>query len=212
MKKDSWDVNIDMNNLEKVLLRQLDNGFIISEDEKRIIKSIIFAVEEKTKRNLIAFKNKYFSGTIDPYNSVMYCIFLYELSRSIFATYGVCELADKVYYLNKSLNSVDLYYQIDLPNIWSCEHPLGSVLGRAKYSDGLMFYQGCTIGGNGKVGEELYPVIGHNLTMFSNSKIIGKAHIGDNVIMAANSYVIDTDIPSDSIVFGQGKNISIKKR
>lgn len=46
--------------------------------------------------------------------------------------------------------------------------------------------------------------------MFSDSKIIGKAHIGDNIIIAANAYIKDTNIPSNSIVFGQWPNLIIK--
>lgn len=38
-------------------------------------------------------------------------------------------------YFNKEIypyNSV-IYYEINLPTAWSCEHPLGSVTGRAQY-------------------------------------------------------------------------------
>ena len=45
------------------------------------------------------------------------------------------------------MNSVDLFYAIELPQKFGAEHPLGSVMGRAKYGDGFFFYQGCTVGG-----------------------------------------------------------------
>lgn len=70
----------------------------------------------------------------------MYCILLYWLSRELFQN-GKLELADKVYYLNKMLNAVELFYEVKLPAIWSCEHPLGSVMGRADYGDYFFFYQ-----------------------------------------------------------------------
>ncbi|WP_165043829.1 hypothetical protein [Adlercreutzia sp. ZJ138] len=35
--------------------------------------------------------------------------------------------------------------------------------------------------------------------------------MGDYVIFAANTYVIDTDIPSGSLVFGQSPNLIIKE-
>lgn len=114
--------------------------------------------------------------------------------------------AEKIYYLNKILHSIDLFYEVELPSIFFFDHPLGSVMGRAKYSDYFSFLQGCTVGNNkGK-----YPIIGRNVSMLSNSKILGDCHIGNNVILSANSYVIDTDIPDNSIVFGQGRNITIK--
>ncbi len=49
-----------------------------------------------------------------------------------------------------------------------------------------------------------------HVSMLSNSKVLGDCHIGNHVIFSANSYVIDTDIPPYSIVFGAGPDITIK--
>lgn len=48
--------------------------------------------------------------------------------------------------------------------------------------------------------------------MCSNSKILGKSKIGDNVIVSANTYIKDEDIPDNSLVFGQSPNLVIKKK
>lgn len=117
-------------------------------------------------------------------------------------------LADKVYYLNKVMNSVDLFYEIELPDHFGVEHPLGSVMGRAKFGDEFFFYQGCTVGGN----HLTYPTIGSNVTMYANSSIIGNCHIGDNVSLGAGCLIKDQDIPSNSLVFGQSPNIVIKTK
>lgn len=77
----------------------------------------------------------------------MYCNYLYWLSREAFIK-GFIDVADKIYYLNKMLNSIELFYEIQLPDIWSCEHPLGSVMGRGQYGNYFLFYQGCTVGVN----------------------------------------------------------------
>ena len=116
--------------------------------------------------------------------------------------------AEKVYYLNRILNSVDLFYEVDLPRIWMCEHPLGSIMGRARYSDYFFFYQGCTVGGN----HGSYPRIKEYVAMFSNSKILGNAQIGSYVIIGANAYVKDEDIPDNCIVFGESPNLTIKRK
>jgi serine O-acetyltransferase len=47
--------------------------------------------------------------------------------------------------------------------------------------------------------------------MLSNSKIIGDSNIGDNVIIAANTYIKDTNIPNNSIVFGSSPNLVLKE-
>ena len=46
--------------------------------------------------------------------------------------------------------------------------------------------------------------------MMSGSKILGNSIVGDNVTLAANTYVKDTNIPSDSTVFGSSPNLIIK--
>lgn len=130
------------------------------------------------------------------------------MSRVAFEVDGNGENAEKFYYLNKILHSVDLFYAVELPSIWGGEHPLGSVMGRARYSDHFFFYQRCTVGGNkGK-----YPVLGEFVTMYSDSKILGNSNIGDNVIISANTYVKDEDVPNNSIVFGHSPDLVIKSK
>lgn len=68
----------------------------------------------------------------------MYCNFLYQLSHYEYIR-GNTTIADKVYSLNKMLHGVDLFYEISLPKHWSCEHPVGTVMGRAKYGDYFSF-------------------------------------------------------------------------
>ena len=105
------------------------------------------------------------------------------------------------------MNGIDIYHEVEIPDVMFMEHPLGTILGRAKYQSGLEIYQGCTIGGNSK---EEYPIIGKNFKMYSNSKILGRCHVGDNVTLAANTYIIDADIPDNATVFGQSPNLTIK--
>ncbi len=116
-----------------------------------------------------------------------------------------------MYYLNKALNSVELFYEVELPEIWSCEHPLGSVMGKATYGDYFFFYQGCTVGGNfNHDGSIDYPHFKDHVIMFSNSKVLGNCYIGSNVMIAANVYIKDTDVPDDVIVFGQSPDLVFK--
>lgn len=117
-------------------------------------------------------------------------------------------LADKVYYLNKMLNGCDLYHQVELPKFFRLDHPVGSVMGRAVYGEGFMFAQNCTVGNN----KGIYPIIGENVRMCAYSSILGNCKIGNNVILGAHAAVKDTDIPDNSIVFGQSPNLILKKQ
>ena len=116
------------------------------------------------------------------------------------------DLLDGIYGLSKMVSSADIYYEVNMPDIWFCDHPQGSVMGRASYSNFFSFSQGCTVGNN----KGMYPIIGEHVSMLSNSKILGNCHVGDHVIMAANSYIIDQDVPPFSIVFGAKPNLVIK--
>ena len=117
-------------------------------------------------------------------------------------------MADKIYFLNKIMSSCDLFYEVELPDFFMLDHPQGTVMGRAKYSDGLSFAQYSTVGNN----KGIYPVIGRNCRMCMNSAIIGNCHIGDDVTIGAGALVKDTDIPSNSLVFGQSPNLIIKQK
>ena len=164
---------------------------------------------QKVIGSLSRSSNKYFEGisveTFNIFHSVQNTMFLYWLSHELFLS-GHVGLAAKVYYLNKMLNCVELFYEVELPDIWFCEHPLGSVMGRARYGNHFFFGQGCTVGQN----HGIYPIIGEHVSMLSDSKIIGRSTIGDHCVISANTYIKDENIPSHSVVFGQSPNLIVK--
>ena len=117
-----------------------------------------------------------------------------------------------VYYLNKIMHANDWFYAVSLPCHFLCEHPLGSVLGRANYGDYLFVYQGTTVGGNRNKGKLYYPILGDNVILYANATVLGNTHIGNNVVISANSYLINETIPSNCVVFGSSPDIIIKKK
>lgn len=173
------------------------------------VSAYIEEAVQRTARCLEESSSKYVKNDsgigFSVYHSVQYCIFLYQLSRVAYEKEHGGATAEKLYYLNKVLNTIDVFYEVQLPSVWGCEHPLGSVLGRASYGDRFFFYQGCTVGGN----HGQYPTLGDNVLMYSNSKILGKCTIGSNVIIAANTFIKGQDIPSNCMVFGQSPNLHI---
>lgn len=106
------------------------------------------------------------------------------------------------------MNGCDLYHEVDLPDYFTLDHPVGSVMGRAEYGEGFSFGQNCTVGNN----RGIYPIIGRNVRMCANSSIIGNCHIGNNVTIGANSGVKDEDVPDNCIVFGYSPNLIIKQK
>ncbi len=189
-----------------LLKNQLDRLFLLSKEEEILIEDRWEVVKDKLEYCFLKTENKYYHiGSevfFNPYQSAQYSIFLYFFSRIIFLETKNNILADKIYYLNKTLNGCDLFYEVSLPNYFKLDHPVGSVMGRAKYGEGFSFGQCCTVGNNRGV----YPIIGENVRMCAFSSIIGNCHIGDNVIIGANSGVKDISVPSNTIVFGHTPN------
>ena len=204
-------MEIKCENVEDTLIHQL-HSFWIYVDEDAVL-SIVPTVLNAMKRNYAGLPNeRYYDGKnvlFSPYISVQWMNFLYRLSHELYKNGRIVE-ADQVYYLNKIMHSIDWFYAINLPNHFHCEHPLGSVLGRAKYGDYFFVYQGTTVGGNRSHNELKYPSIGENVIMFANSTILGDTHIGNNVVVSAGTYLINEQVPDNCIVFGKSPNIVMK--
>lgn len=117
------------------------------------------------------------------------------------------EPCDKFYTLQKALSGADMYYQVELPEVFIFDHTVGSVVGRANYLNYFDFGQGCTVGNN----KGVYPTFGESVFMMGDLKVLGDCRIGDYVIIGANAYVKDQDVPSSSLVFGRSPNLAIKE-
>lgn len=200
--------------LIELIKGQLKALFLFDEhDEGKVLLDAVDLSLEHCEYCFRHTRNKYYQQEgetyFNPFHSGQYSIFLYFLSRQIYLLSKQHNtLSDRVYYLNKCLNSLDLYYEVEMPSIFFLDHPIGSVLGRAQYGEKFSFSQNCTVGNN----KGIYPIIGENVRMMSGSKVLGNCNIGSNVIISANTYIKDCDIPECSLVFGSSPNLIIKKK
>jgi serine O-acetyltransferase len=204
---------IEKEDILKGLMRQLNSFFSISDIEIEVLNSLFETTLERCEFNFAKNNNKYYSKSdeayFNPYHSGQYTVFLYYFSNTIFnKNKGFLKLADKIYYLNRTMNACDLFYEVALPEIFMLDHPLGSVLGRAQFGDYFQFSQNCTVGNN----KNIFPVIGEHVTMSANTMILGNSKIGNHVILGAGACVKDQDIPANSLVFGSSPNLIIKTR
>ncbi|MCA9765818.1 MAG: hypothetical protein KC455_05310 [Carnobacterium sp.] len=193
--------------------KQLTNLLVF--DEEKEMDSLKKAIEQalgKVERNFSQNNIKYYSEDNIPifniYNSDHYAVFLYYLSNTLWKVGNPYFLADRVYYLNKIMHSVDLFYEVDLPDYFVLSHPVGSVLGRGNYSNYFFFGQNCTVGGN----KGFSPTFKEKVAMLSGAKVVGDTYIGKNCILSANAYIKDAIIPDNSIVFGSSPNLVIKNK
>ena len=204
---------IPKNAIIKVMIGQVSSLFSISTEEINTINSLSDEVYERCDICFSKNENKYYSRNgetyFNPFHSGQYTVFLYYFSNTIYKKVkDQIRLADKVYYLNKLMNSCDLFYEVELPKYFMLDQPMGSVIGRAKFGNFFKFTQNCTVGNN----KNIFPTIGENVTMTANSMVFGNSKIGDNVIIGVGACVKDEDIPDNSLVFGHSPNLIIKKR
>lgn len=206
-------MKVHSNEIADLLLHQLANYWkeIDSESISLAVPIALARIEE----NYTGLPNtRFWTGeevVFSPYYSVQWMNFLYRVSRVLYLENKTAS-ADQVYYLNKIMHGNDWFYAVDLPTHFLCEHPLGSVLGRAKYGDYFFVYQGTTVGGNRNNGKLYYPEIGKNVILFANATVLGNTRIGDNVVIGADSFLINETVPDNCVVTGKTPNLTIKQK
>lgn len=205
-----------------MLLNQISSNYFKSiEDESLITKHLPKAME-RFENCIKDCDNKYYSkendeGIIEPYfdplHTCQWTLFLYFMANTIYkyenekieAARVVC---DKIYGQAKTMSGCDIYFEVEMPEVFFFDHPLGSHLGRAKYGNGFSFLQGCLVEKlDGKA-----PVIDDNVTMLTGSKIIGDSHVGENSVITEGAIIRNENIPANSVVYGESPNLVIKKR
>lgn len=173
---------------------------------------------EISEKRFILNKSKYYTssdGLRAQFNATHYsshALILYQLARECFLD-GRKDLADKVYFLNIATTATDLFYEVDLPLRTGCDHPLGSVIGRARFGadSSLFFRQGCNIGGNrNDKGVLIYPEVHGSLYLNPRSSLIGACTILGFVVLSNGAYVKNCELLKDVVVFGISPNLTIK--
>lgn len=129
-----------------------------------------------------------------------YATFLYYVSNSMYRDADDPTLTAKIYALNKALHSVDIFFEVELPEVFVLQHPVGTVLGRAAYGNFLFVYQHCLVGMD---VDGSIPVLGEGVVLFGGSSVVGRSNVGSNVWISTGSLVLNTDVPDNSTVFGR---------
>jgi len=136
-------------------------------------------------------------GEFDYLHSTQYAFFLYFLSNTIWRNEPNKRICTKLFYLNKALNGIDCFYEIEMPPIFFIGHSVGIVLAKATYGNYLVLYQNSTVGKNHGVA----PILGEGVIMYPNSAIIGNCQIADHSVISQGVSVINNDTQANSLVF-----------
>jgi serine O-acetyltransferase len=136
-------------------------------------------------------------GAFDVLHSSQYCIFLYYLANTIWRKEQARDVCTQLFGLNKALNAIDCYFEIELPEVFFIGHSVGIVLAKATYGNHLVLYQNSTVGKNhGRA-----PVLGDGVILYPNSAVIGGCHVADRSVISQGVSVIDRNTEADRIAF-----------
>ena len=167
---------------------------------------------ERLEHCFSAVDNKYFfdgeAAVFSHLHGDQYAMWLYLLSNELFRQAAPASACAKLFLLNKALHGCDIFYEVELPSIFLLVHPLATVLGRGSYSDYFVSYQRCGVGSN----HDVYPVFGEHVTLRPGSAVLGACRIGDHCQIAAESLVIDRDLPDHSLYIGNPKTAVVKRQ
>ncbi len=204
-------LSIEKSALMTYLAKQLSLFYPDDADVKEGLTQIMPTVIERMDHCFSHIHKKYYQeqgqAVFNHLNSDHYAMFLYVVSNQAWRQ-GYIPIAEKAFLLNKALHGIDAFYAITLPDVFLFVHPVGTVLGNASYADCLVVYQNVTVGSD---KDGIYPTFGKSTVLYSKSSVIGRCKIGNNVSIAAHSFVRNMDVPDDSVVVGLYPENKIKK-
>ena len=143
----------------------------------------------------------------NPLHSTQYCSFLYFLAHTIWQRTRTTDTPTRLFLLNKALNGIDLFYEIEMPTIFFIGHSVGIVFAKATYGNYLVVYQNSTVGKNHGVA----PVLGEGVVMYAGTAIIGGCQVGDGTVLSQGTSLVNTNTPGHCTVYpGQGGQVVFK--
>lgn len=183
----------------RLVAHHLPDGFAAKPEHTRLFARSLERVEHCFAR----IDRKYYrhgnEAVFDHLNGDHMATLLYFYANTVWRQIGDAALPTRLFYLNKILHGLDLFYSVALPDIFMLVHPVGTVLGHARYQDYLVVYQNCTVGAI----TDIYPQFGTGTILYSRTSVLGNCRLGDDVVLAANAMIVDLEVPASTTVAGQ---------
>lgn len=197
--------------LARYVARQLDNLF--QEDglasDLALISPLVAPALERL-RPILASVRCFDPACFNHFNSLQYASWLYLLANEHWRRSGDTVLASRLFCLNRALNAIDLFYSVEMPEVFFISHGLGTVIGNATYGKRLVVFQNVTVG---RVGQDR-PQVGDNVVLYPGAVVTGKAVIGNNCVVSAGTVLHGVSVPDNTVVkwnSGQLEFISTSK-
>ncbi len=191
--------------LAKYINAQLNNFYPDGYDSMPAIKKNI---DEAFDRMAFSLKYVKLNGytKFNHLHSDLYAQFIYYLSNTIWRNDEERNVAGKLFYLNKTLNGLNCMYDTELPDIFLLIHCVGTILGKAKYSNYFVACHNVTVG----TDRGSSPQILEGVYMGPGSSIVGKSIIESYSHLAINAVVLNQDTKENCVVVGNSPNLILK--
>lgn len=189
-------VNSSREHLLGYLQRQLQNFFPDGREHHALLDAGLDAALDRLAHCIRAVR-LWREDEFDLLHSSQYASFLYYLANTLHRQGAERALCDKLFFLNKALNGIDLFYEIELPPVFFIGHSVGIVLAKARYGNHLVLYQNCTVGKNhGRA-----PVLGDGVVLYPHSAVIGDCTVRDGSVVGQGTRIVGRDTPGHCLVF-----------
>lgn len=199
-------IESDRERLLNYLSVQLSHFFPDGTDERPVLDAHLNPALERLAQ-CIEQVRMWTPGRFSYLHSSQYAIFLYYLANTIWKAVGAVSACPKLFGLNKALNAIDLFYEIEMPRVFFIGHSVGIVLAKAVYGEHLVLYQNATVGKNHGRG----PTLGEGVILYPNSAVIGACTVGDRTVVAQGASLIDQDTPGHCLAFRQAAPTALIK-
>lgn len=207
----SLTTSLTIDELSAYLARQLSTFFPDRDVVAAELRAAVAGALERVEHCFMRVRRRgYYSeghATFDHLYTDQYAAFLWFVGNTLHKTGGDRRLATKTYALNKALHGLDVYFEVAMPDVFAFQHPVGTVIGRARLSDYLFIYQNVNLGGSVDLD---YPSLGSGVVLFNGAAVTGKTVVGDNVWVGPQANVKEGSVPPASVVFGSGPGMVIK--
>ena len=206
----AFQCSLDLPRLADYTARQLNHFFPDADPvEAMTLRSALDWTFERLAKLHRSTADKYYFRNGTPYfdhlHGDQYATCIYFLSRFCATKSGDRNLAAKLYLLNKALFAVDIFFEVQLPDIFLLCHPVGTVLGRASYEDYLVVSQNCTVGNI----DNVYPKLGWGVVLCSGSSVLGGCELDEASCVGAGSMLVDVQVPAGHTAVGRAKDVRI---
>lgn len=130
-------------------------------------------------------------------------IYQYFLRKIQCSSYGMVKRLYIIFYkISSTIYCNEISYAAEIGPGLYIGHPYGiTVNPKAKIGKNCNIHKGVTIGQENRGKRKGVPTIGNSVWIGVNSTIVGNIIIGDDVLIAPNTFV-NCDVPSHSVVFG----------